>query len=113
MAEDNTLARPYAEAIFEIAQSEGKLAEWSAALEAAALVASDEALIDEVDNPKLGDAELLRLLQSIFGGIPAAAGGPRRGHGPPARNARRVPLSACLHGRNVRGETSAEPGPAP
>ena len=73
MAEDNTLARPYAEAIFEIAQSEGKLAEWSAALEAAALVASDEALIDEVDNPKFDDAELLSLLQSVFGGIPAAA----------------------------------------
>jgi F-type H+-transporting ATPase subunit delta len=72
MAEDNTLARPYAEAIFDVAQAEGKLAEWSAALEAAGLVAADEALIDEIENPKFDDAELLTLLQSIFAGMPEA-----------------------------------------
>lgn len=73
MADDNTVARPYAEAIFEIARAEGKLAEWSAALEAAGLVAADDAIHGVIDDPRLSDAELLRLLQSVLGGIPEAA----------------------------------------
>ena len=38
MADNNTIARPYATAVFEIAQEAGELAEWSASLEAAGAV---------------------------------------------------------------------------
>ena len=42
MAEPTTIARPYAEAAFKLADAQGKLAEWSAALANLAAVAADE-----------------------------------------------------------------------
>ena len=41
MAEPSTIARPYAEAAFKLADSQGKLADWSAALGNLAAVAAD------------------------------------------------------------------------
>ena len=38
MADNNTVARPYAQAIFEIAEDLGELAEWSESLSIAATV---------------------------------------------------------------------------
>ena len=38
MADDSTIARPYAKALFDIASGERKLGDWSRALSAAAAV---------------------------------------------------------------------------
>ena len=41
MAEPSTVARPYAEAVFKLADAEHSLGKWSEALSALALVAQD------------------------------------------------------------------------
>lgn len=53
MAELTTVARPYAKAAFEAAQSTGTLAEWSAMLELGAAVANDENMRIVLDHPAL------------------------------------------------------------
>ncbi len=44
MAELITIARPYAEAAFDVAKEENKLAEWSEQLTSLAAIASDDAM---------------------------------------------------------------------
>lgn len=51
MAELSTVARPYAKAAFEYALSQGKLAEWSKMLAAAAQAVSDPAVQNVLSNP--------------------------------------------------------------
>ncbi len=51
MAELSTVARPYAKAAFEYALSQGKLAEWSNMLAAAANAVSDPAVQNVLSNP--------------------------------------------------------------
>ncbi|MCP5169447.1 MAG: F0F1 ATP synthase subunit delta [Hahellaceae bacterium] len=53
MAELTTVARPYAKAAFEAAQSQNKLADWSAMLSFCAAVAADEKIKVVLDNPGL------------------------------------------------------------
>ncbi len=52
MAESATLARPYAEALFEVASSRGDEARTGAELDELAAVAKDEQLRQFADNPK-------------------------------------------------------------
>ena len=73
MAENNnTLARPYARALFELARGRNALADWSAALALAAQVAGDEAIAPMINNPNVSDTRLLGLLQSVMQGIDGA-----------------------------------------
>ncbi len=72
MADKHTLARPYAQAIFDLAQSGNALGDWSGALQAAGLVVDDPSIARLIDNPKVSDKRLVELLQSIFADIPAA-----------------------------------------
>lgn len=53
MAELTTVARPYAKAAFQLAQSQGALAEWSAMLALAGHVIADEAFAAYVARPTL------------------------------------------------------------
>ena len=53
MAEPTTIARPYAEAAFEIAQAANALPVWSTMLHYASAVISDPAMAQALDNPKL------------------------------------------------------------
>lgn len=53
MSELTTLARPYAKALFEVAQGGGDLARWSDQLGFMAAVAHDPAMRAYLDNPKL------------------------------------------------------------
>ena len=46
MADNNTVARPYAQAIFEIADSKGELAAWSESLAVAGQLLTDRELVD-------------------------------------------------------------------
>ena len=68
MAEPSTVARPYAEAAFRLADSTGALAKWSEMLGALALVARDERVQRAVADPNLPDAQVAGLFISILSG---------------------------------------------
>ncbi len=68
MAEPSTIARPYAEAVFKLADAEGKLADWSAALANLAAVAADARVRAAIGDPNLSAAKLAGLIISILAG---------------------------------------------
>ncbi len=68
MAEPSTIARPYAEAAFRLADAQHKLAEWSVALANLAAVAADERVRGAAGDPKLSAAKLAGLIISILAG---------------------------------------------
>jgi len=68
MAEPSTIARPYAEAVFKLADAEGKLADWSAALANLAVVAADARVRAAMGDPNLSAAKLAGLIISILAG---------------------------------------------
>lgn len=67
MAELTTIARPYAEAVFAIAQQGNALDAWSKMLGFAAAVAADPAMQSVVDNPRLSDEQKAKLFFDICG----------------------------------------------
>ena len=68
MAEPSTIARPYAEAAFRLADSQGKLADWSAALANLAAVAADARMRAAVGDPNLSAAKVAGMFISILSG---------------------------------------------
>jgi len=68
MAEPSTIARPYAEAAFKLADAQGKLAEWSAALANLAAVAADARVRTAIDDPGLSAAKIAGLIIAILAG---------------------------------------------
>jgi len=68
VAEPSTIARPYAEAAFRLADGQGKLAEWSAALANLAAVAADARIEAAVGDPNLPAAKVAGLFISILAG---------------------------------------------
>ena len=68
MAEPSTIARPYAEAVFKLADASGSLAKWSEMLAALAQVATDERVRAAVADPNLSDAQIAGLFIAILGG---------------------------------------------
>ena len=68
MAEPNTIARPYAEAAFRLADAQGKLADWSAALANLSAVAADERVRAVIGDPGLSDAHVAGLIIGILSG---------------------------------------------
>ena len=66
MAEPSTVARPYAEAAFAIADAGKALGKWSEMLGALALVAQDERVLRAVADPNLSDAQVAGLVMSIL-----------------------------------------------
>jgi F-type H+-transporting ATPase subunit delta len=68
MAEPSTIARPYAEAAFRLADGQGKLADWSAALANLAAVAADARIKAAVGDPNLPAAKVAGLFISILAG---------------------------------------------
>jgi F-type H+-transporting ATPase subunit delta len=68
MAEPSTIARPYAEAAFRLANTQGKLAEWSVALANLAAVAADERVRRTVGDPNLSAPKVAGLILSILAG---------------------------------------------
>lgn len=67
MADRTTIARPYAKAAFAEAQQDGKLAQWSEALQVGALVVQDERVQRLLDNPLVEPEELAQLVIDIAG----------------------------------------------
>jgi F-type H+-transporting ATPase subunit delta len=68
MAEPSTVARPYAEAVFKLANAAGSLPKWSEMLAALAAVAGDPRVSAAIKNPKLSDAQVAGLFISILAG---------------------------------------------
>jgi F-type H+-transporting ATPase subunit delta len=68
MAEPSTVARPYAEAAFKLADEAGALGKWSEMLAVLALVASDERVRAAANDPNLSDAQVAGLFIAILAG---------------------------------------------
>ena len=67
-AEPSTVARPYAEAAFKLADEAGALAKWSETLAALAQVGQDARVRAAVADPNLSDAQVAGLFISILAG---------------------------------------------
>ena len=72
MAEPSTIARPYAEAAFKLADEAGALGKWSEMLAALALVAADERVRAGIANPNLSDEQVNMLADSLVAGLALA-----------------------------------------
>lgn len=81
MADNNTIARPYAQAAFEVAHEAGELVAWHESLEIAGALLADGQVADFLGNPALGDAKRLEFLSGLFerAGARVFAGADRRG----------------------------------
>ncbi|MDJ0939174.1 MAG: F0F1 ATP synthase subunit delta [Woeseiaceae bacterium] len=81
MADNNTIARPYAQAAFEIAHESGELAAWSESLGIAGELLADGQVADYLSDPALNDERRLEFLTGLFSsaGAKLLSGGDRRG----------------------------------
>jgi F-type H+-transporting ATPase subunit delta len=68
LAEPSTIARPYAEAAFRLADAQGKLADWSVALANLAAVAADPRVRAAIGDPSHSAAKVAGLFISILAG---------------------------------------------
>ncbi len=72
MAENVTLARPYAEAAFQLAKTAGALPAWSSALSRLAAVATSPEMEECIGNPRFQPAQLTQLCIDVAGNGNAA-----------------------------------------
>ncbi|MDH5617657.1 MAG: F0F1 ATP synthase subunit delta [Gammaproteobacteria bacterium] len=83
MADNNTVARPYAQALFDVAQENNVLAEVSDSLATARALLEDGQVVAYLATPALSDDERLTFLQGLFGQVSGAgtmlAGGSQHG----------------------------------
>jgi F-type H+-transporting ATPase subunit delta len=81
VADNNTIARPYARAIFEIADSAGVLADWSESLLVAGQLLGDGGLVEYLGDPDLSDERRFEFLTGLFdkAGSRLLAGGDKKG----------------------------------
>jgi len=68
VAELSTIARPYAEAAFKLADAQGKLADWSAVLANLASVGADARVRAAIGDPNLPAAKVAGLFISVLAG---------------------------------------------
>jgi len=68
MAETATIARPYAEAVFALADGAGKLADWSSMLANLAAVASDARVRAAIGDPNLSPGKVAGIFIGILAG---------------------------------------------
>lgn len=66
MSEKNTVARPYAKALFEIALADDTLDQWSEDLAQAAFMTSDPQVIELLKHPRFSNEERLSLLYDLM-----------------------------------------------
>lgn len=67
MAESTTIARPYAQAAFKLAQQKQALPAWTEMLGLAAVVATDAGMRKLLDNPRVTPEQLAELFVDICG----------------------------------------------
>ena len=71
MAENITLARPYADAAFQLARATNALGPWQQALDRMAAVAADAQMVDCIGNPRLLSAQVAQLFLDVVGSVSA------------------------------------------
>ena len=71
MAENVTLARPYAEAAFQLARASSALGPWQQALDRMAAVAADAQMVECISNPRLLPAQVSQLFLDVVGSVSA------------------------------------------
>ena len=69
MSDFETAARPYARAIFELANESGTLGEWSDAMQAASTIASDEEMQALFKLPAMLASEKVDVFLSVYNGV--------------------------------------------
>ncbi|MEX0976719.1 MAG: F0F1 ATP synthase subunit delta [Woeseia sp.] len=83
MADNNTIARPYAEAVFELARETNTLDAWSEALCIAAALLEDGQVVSFLGNPALTERKRLEFLTDLLrraaGDSPVLASANRHG----------------------------------
>jgi F-type H+-transporting ATPase subunit delta len=72
MADQSTIARPYAKALFDLARSSGKLAAWSEALNAAAAVLAEPNAQRVLASPTLDDGKRADFIRAMSVGLKGA-----------------------------------------
>ena len=75
MSELSTLARPYAEAVFRLAQGENDLAGWSARLQSLALIAADTQVARLIADPAVPVERVAGLVVEVAGADLGERGG--------------------------------------
>jgi len=66
MADNNTIARPYARAVFELANEASDLANWSDSLDIAGQLLADRGLVEYLGNPEFNNEQRLEFLTGLF-----------------------------------------------
>ncbi len=66
MLENVTIARPYATAVFELAQESQQVAEWSSMLDLLGLLVSDPDMRRLIFNPKVSSEQLQELIFDVY-----------------------------------------------
>jgi len=67
MAENSTIARPYAQAAFDIAKEKGDLKSWSDMLQYIAAVTSDAVMSDMISNPAIEREKVVEIIVDVCG----------------------------------------------
>jgi F-type H+-transporting ATPase subunit delta len=82
MADNNTIARPYAQAVFELAAEANELSAWSASLEIAGQLLAEGGLVEYLSTPALSDDKRLEFLSGLFKSANASklSGGDKHGN---------------------------------
>ena len=68
MSDLSNIARPYAQAIFELAQEQGDLAGWGSSLNLLASVAADESVQRLINDPHVSSDQLQHLIVDVCSG---------------------------------------------
>ena len=66
MADNITVARPYARAVFELAHAAGTLGAWSESLTIAGQLLADKGLVEYLGTPEFNDEQRLDFLNGLF-----------------------------------------------
>jgi F-type H+-transporting ATPase subunit delta len=72
MADESTIARPYAKALFDVANADKKLGPWSEALNAAAAVLGEASAKRVLANPELDRAKRADFVRAVSVGLKGA-----------------------------------------
>ena len=75
MADNATIARPYAKAVFDYAQESNSFDEWTTALNQLAVISSDESFNTLVNDPRVENSKVSELLIDLSKDV-LPAGGP-------------------------------------
>ncbi len=67
MSEYQTIARPYAQAVFELSRAAGNFENWSEALAWISAIADDDQVQELAQNPKVDDVSLGQIFEDIAG----------------------------------------------